>query len=101
MTNKHWIARRNMPLLPFGENGEGWGEIAEANLRKVDPEKSSVIFRKEYVIEQSPAEAVVKICGLGFYHLYIDGKGMRARTEQGGDVKLVVKRELAVGGLER
>ena len=74
MTNKHWIARRNMPRLPFGENGEGWGEIAEANLRKVDPEKSSVIFRKEYVIEQSPAEAVVKICGLGFYHLYIDGK---------------------------
>lgn len=63
-----------MPRLPFGENGEGWGEIAEANLRKVDPEKSSVIFRKEYVIEQSPAEAVVKICGLGFYHLYIDGK---------------------------
>ena len=76
MTNKHWIARRNMPRLPFGENGEGWGEIAEANLRKVDPEKSSVIFRKEYVIEQSPAEAVVKICGLGFYHLYIDGKKM-------------------------
>ena len=74
MTNKHWIARRNMPRLPFGENGEGWGDIAEANLRKVDPEKSSVIFRKEYVIEQSPAEAVVKICGLGFYHLYIDGK---------------------------
>ena len=62
-----------MPRLPFGENGEGWGEIAEANLRKVDPEKSSVIFRKEYFIDKTPDSAMVRICGLGFYHLYIDG----------------------------
>ena len=74
MTNKHWIARRNMPRLPFGENGEGWGDIAEANLRKVYPERSSVIFRKEYTVTESPAKATVRICGLGFYHLYIDGK---------------------------
>ncbi len=74
MTNKHWIARRNMPRLPFGENGEGWGEIAEANLQKISPEKSSVIFRREFTLEESPATATVKICGLGFYHLYIDGK---------------------------
>ena len=62
-----------MPRLPFGENGEGWGEIAEANLTKIEPEKSSVIFRKEYDFSEIPDRATVKICGLGFYHLYIDG----------------------------
>ena len=74
MTNKYWIARRNIPQLPFGENGEGWGKIAEANLKTLDPEKASVIFRKEYMFAETPSEAKIKICGLGFYHLYIDGK---------------------------
>jgi alpha-L-rhamnosidase len=74
MTNKNWIARRNMPRLPFGENGEGWGEIVEANLQMIDTERSSVIFRKEYDIEKVPTKAIIKICGLGFYHLHIDGK---------------------------
>ncbi len=74
MTNKNWIAKRNMPRLPFGENGEGWGEIVEENLKTISPEKSSVIFRKEYTFSETPAEAKIKICGLGFYHLYIDGK---------------------------
>ena len=63
-----------MPRLPFGENGEGWGEIVEESLQKIDTESSSVTFRKEYVIEKSPQKAIIKICGLGFYHLYIDGK---------------------------
>jgi len=74
MTNKYWIARRNIPQLPFGENGEGWGKIAEAALKTLDPEKASVIFRKEYTFAETPSEAKIKICGLGFYHLYIDGK---------------------------
>lgn len=74
MTNKHWIARRDIPRLPFGENGEGWGEIAAANLQKISPEKASIIFRKEYTFAETPAEAKIKICGLGFYHLYIDGE---------------------------
>ncbi|MBQ2240959.1 MAG: family 78 glycoside hydrolase catalytic domain [Clostridia bacterium] len=74
MTNENWIARRDMPRLPFGENGEGWGEIVEESLQKIDTESSSVTFRKEYVIEKSPQKAIIKICGLGFYHLYIDGK---------------------------
>ena len=73
MTNKNWITKRIMPRLPFGENGEGWGEIAEANLQKINTEKSSIIFRKEYTFAEAPAEAKIKICGLGFYHLYIDG----------------------------
>lgn len=63
-----------MPRLPFGENGEGWGKIVEENLQKIDPERSSVIFRKEYFVAEAPEQAIVKICGLGFYHLYIDGK---------------------------
>ena len=63
-----------MPRLPFGENGEGWGEIAEANLQKISTEKASVIFRKEYTFAETPVKAKVSICGLGFYHLYIDGK---------------------------
>ena len=29
-----------MPVLPFGENGEGWSEIAEANLQKITPQKT-------------------------------------------------------------
>ncbi len=74
MTNKHWITKRIMHRLPFGENGEGWGKIAEANLKSINPEKASVIFRKEYTFTGTPAEAKIRICGLGFYHLYIDGE---------------------------
>ena len=55
-----------MPRLPFGENGEGWGKIVEENLKTISPEKASVIFRKEYTFTRTPAEAKVKICGLGF-----------------------------------
>ena len=56
MTNNYWISRRNMPRLPFGENGEGWGEIVEANLTKIDTEKASVIYRKEYTFTEAPTE---------------------------------------------
>ena len=44
MTNKHWITKRIMPRLPFGENGEGWGKIAEANLKNINPEKAKTPF---------------------------------------------------------
>jgi alpha-L-rhamnosidase len=74
MTNKYWIAKRDMPRLPFGENGEGWGEIVEANLGMIDTQKESVLFRKEYTFEDTPTRAKIGICGLGFYHFYIDGK---------------------------
>ena len=74
MTNKRRIARRDMPRLPFGENGESRSEIAAANPQRIAHEKTSIVFRKEYTFTDAPAEAIIRICGLGFYHLYIDGK---------------------------
>lgn len=37
------------------------------------PENTTPVFRKEFCLEEKPAEASLDICGLGFYLLEING----------------------------
>lgn len=40
----------------------------------VDPEISSPLLRKEFSLEEVPEYAVINVCGLGFFELYINGQ---------------------------
>ncbi len=43
-------------------------------LRHPDAGRAAPFFRKEFTLDKVPAQAKLRICGLGYYELYINGK---------------------------
>lgn len=52
------------------------GLVNETNLNwiTVDEKLSAPLLRKEFTVDKIPEYAVVNVCGLGFFELYINGK---------------------------
>ncbi|MBR6794260.1 MAG: family 78 glycoside hydrolase catalytic domain [Clostridia bacterium] len=74
MNDIKWIGRTDTPRLEWGYNGEGYQKLHDDALKRITPEKRSILFRKELTVNGTLQSAVLSVCGLGFYHLRINGK---------------------------
>ncbi len=74
--NAKWIAFENGKIAPWkgcvipDEDYPEW----ENHPDFVNREKGSVLFRREFNLNEKPQTATLAICGLGFYDVYINGK---------------------------
>ncbi len=73
MDNIKWIGKTNTPRLEWGYNGEGYQDVHDDAVKRISPERKSILFRKELEINGTLQNAILSVCGLGFYQLYING----------------------------
>lgn len=73
MNNIPWIGKTDTPRLISGPNGEGSSDIMKESSAAIAAETNSILFRKEFILPAQPVRADVCVCGLGFYHLTLDG----------------------------
>ncbi len=69
-----WIGKTDTPRIEWGSDGEGYQEAHDDAVKRITPEKRSVLFRKELEVNGTLQNATLSVCGLGFYQLYINGK---------------------------
>lgn len=73
MENIKWIGKTNTPKLRWDQNGSDCQKLHDEAVKRITPEKKSILFRKEFYTEKPIARASVCVCGLGFYQLYLNG----------------------------
>ncbi len=74
--NAKWIALENGKTAPWkgtvipDEDHPEWENYPDFANR----EMGSILFRREFSLDEKPTSAVLVICGLGFYDVYINGQ---------------------------
>ncbi len=74
--NAKWIALENGKIAPWkgtiipDEDHPEW----ENHPDFINREKGSVLFRREFNLDEKPQAAALAVCGLGFYDVYINGQ---------------------------
>ncbi|MDR0731588.1 MAG: family 78 glycoside hydrolase catalytic domain [Treponema sp.] len=72
--NNRWIGIRRGELNRWLPDAEDIDEVNLRNKGKVRVQQRSILFRKEFDVSKAVKTAALKICGLGFYRLWINGK---------------------------
>ncbi len=76
LKNAKWIALENAKIAPWkgtvipDEDHPEW----ENHPDFINREKGSILFRRKFNLYKKPNSAVLSICGLGFYDVYINSK---------------------------
>ena len=70
--NANWIGIRKGEVNYWSENGCSTQELEELK-GKVRVENRSLLFRKSFKIDKQIKKATLKICGLGFYYVFVNG----------------------------
>jgi alpha-L-rhamnosidase len=70
----HWIGIRRGELNRWLPDAEDIDEVNLRNKGKVRVQQRSILLRKEFDVPKTVKTAKLKICGLGFYRLWINGK---------------------------
>jgi alpha-L-rhamnosidase len=69
-----WIGIRRGELNRWLPDAEDIDEVNQRSQGKVRVQQRSLLFRKEFTIPRAFKKGVLRICGLGFYRLWINGK---------------------------
>lgn len=73
INNANWIGICKGEVNYWSENGCSAQELEELK-GKVRVENRSLLFRKSFKIDKQIKKATLKICGLGFYYVFLNGK---------------------------
>ena len=66
-----WIGKTNRARFDWGPDGNNSESAVD---RSVEPEHNSLLFRKEYEFGDRIKKAQARVCGLGLYAFYINGR---------------------------
>ncbi len=69
-----WIGKTDTPRLFWGYNGENADELHAKALKNVQTEKKGILLRGSYKVNARVKKAVVRVCGLGMFRFYVNGK---------------------------
>ncbi|MDR1902005.1 MAG: family 78 glycoside hydrolase catalytic domain [Treponema sp.] len=70
----NWIGIRRGEFNRWLPDAEDIEEVNLRNKGKVRVQQRSILLRKEFAVSKAVKKASLKICGLGFYQLWINGK---------------------------
>jgi alpha-L-rhamnosidase len=69
-----WIGPRRGELNRWLPDAEDIDEVNSRNKGKVRVQRRSILLRKEFELGGTPKTAKLRVCGLGFYSLWINGR---------------------------
>jgi alpha-L-rhamnosidase len=72
-TDAVWIGRKKGEINHWDPDGKNMMEVMRTNSRSFYPPQGSHLYRKEYFLSRPIKHATIKVCGLGYYHIYING----------------------------
>ncbi|MBQ3149838.1 MAG: family 78 glycoside hydrolase catalytic domain [Clostridia bacterium] len=78
MLNSNWIGIRKGEINSWPEEGYTTA-MAEELKGKVRVERRSLLFRKQFVLNNNISSATLSVCGLGFYFAFVNGKAADSR----------------------
>ena len=69
-----WIGKTDRPKLNWNSDKDAHFALVNAAKKDAVVEHNSVLFRREYQVSTPVVKAMICVCGLGLYRLYINSK---------------------------
>ncbi len=76
-----WLCASREPWVDTFPNTAGWGTVGSYELVNEDPDEDRAwLFARDITVPEPVSRAVLTICALGYYELYLNGRKLSERV---------------------